>query len=199
MDRGRSSASAKAPTRSAGTVAPFAHRLTVAVETPNDLANSVSVSPRSLILLAMVMRGNLHPMQGGSQHAMQNLPPRDMEELARLLHGGPMHQFLKAWRDHRGLTLEQVAERLPKSPGTISRWEQGQVSPQLSDLMKLGRIYDCDALALLFAPGDPAAATFLRAAHKLLRQMNPEARDQWLRVGIALLPESGDEKPAPEK
>jgi transcriptional regulator with XRE-family HTH domain len=39
--------------------------------------------------------------------------------------------LLRAMRRRRGLSLEQVADRLRLTPGTVSRWEQGKTFPPL--------------------------------------------------------------------
>jgi transcriptional regulator with XRE-family HTH domain len=38
----------------------------------------------------------------------------------------PQRHFLAKWREHRGLTQKQLAERLDVTDITISRWENGK-------------------------------------------------------------------------
>jgi len=67
----------------------------------------------------------------------------------------PVHAYLRAWREHRDLTLEQVAEAFNKSHTTISRWEAGKVTIKEADLAKLAALYNATA-GQLRAPVDEA-------------------------------------------
>ncbi|HZP81470.1 MAG TPA: helix-turn-helix transcriptional regulator [Chthonomonadaceae bacterium] len=59
---------------------------------------------------------------------------RLQEQIGPLPSGGDL---LRAMRHRRRLYLEQVAEALGVSPGTVSRWEQGQVVPPPESLEAL--------------------------------------------------------------
>jgi transcriptional regulator with XRE-family HTH domain len=49
---------------------------------------------------------------------------------------------LKIYREKAGLTQKEVAERLgPHSITLISRWENGDVLPNLASAFKLSRLY----------------------------------------------------------
>ena len=50
--------------------------------------------------------------------------------------------FLKALRREKGLTQEQLAERLNVSARTISRWETGSNMPDISLLIEIAEFYD---------------------------------------------------------
>ena len=52
--------------------------------------------------------------------------------------------FLKELRREKGLTQEQLAERLNLSNRTVSRWETGNSIPDLSILIELADFYDVD-------------------------------------------------------
>lgn len=67
------------------------------------------------------------------------------------------HIHLAAWRKHRGLTQEQVAEALNRSHTTIGRWEKGEVKIKEEDLASLAELYSATAAQLL-APVDRAEA-----------------------------------------
>lgn len=55
----------------------------------------------------------------------------------------PVHIYLREWREHRGLTQQQVADRLGVDKATISRWEGGKRSPSLNVLAAV-----CEALSV---------------------------------------------------
>ena len=50
--------------------------------------------------------------------------------------------FLKALRKEKGLTQEQLAERLGVSARTVSRWETGSNMPDISLLLEIAEFYD---------------------------------------------------------
>lgn len=52
--------------------------------------------------------------------------------------------FLKELRKEKGLTQEQLAERLNVSGRTVSRWENGNNMPDISILIELADLYDVD-------------------------------------------------------
>lgn len=50
--------------------------------------------------------------------------------------------FLKALRKEKGLTQEQLAEKLNVSGRTVSRWETGSNMPDISVLVEIAEFYD---------------------------------------------------------
>ena len=50
--------------------------------------------------------------------------------------------FLKALRKEKGLTQEQLAEKLAVSGRTVSRWETGSNMPDIGMLVELAEFYD---------------------------------------------------------
>jgi transcriptional regulator with XRE-family HTH domain len=59
----------------------------------------------------------------------------------------PARHFIRSWRKHRGLTLEQLAERVGVTHGALSQLERGEVNytqPMLEAL----------AYALMCSPAD---------------------------------------------
>ena len=52
--------------------------------------------------------------------------------------------FLKELRKEKGLTQEQLAERLKVSSRSVSRWETGNNMPDLSILVELSDFYNLD-------------------------------------------------------
>lgn len=57
--------------------------------------------------------------------------------------------FLKELRKEKGLTQEQLAEKMSVSGRTISRWETGSNMPDLDILIELSDLYDVDIRELL--------------------------------------------------
>lgn len=55
--------------------------------------------------------------------------------------------FLQAWREHRGLTQEKLADRMDMSPSNLSRLENGRIAYTQQRL-------EAAAAALLIEPGD---------------------------------------------
>ena len=53
-------------------------------------------------------------------------------------------EFLKRLRKEKGLTQEQLAERLYVSSRTVSRWETGSNMPDVSMLIELAELYQVD-------------------------------------------------------
>lgn len=49
--------------------------------------------------------------------------------------------YLRAWREHRGMTQEQVAEALQRSHTTIGRWEKGNMRISEEDLARIAELY----------------------------------------------------------
>jgi transcriptional regulator with XRE-family HTH domain len=66
--------------------------------------------------------------------------------------------FLRAWRQHRQRTLEQVADHLHMSHSQLSRIERGQQPYNQELLEALAELYMCDVVDLLIRdPSDPEA------------------------------------------
>jgi transcriptional regulator with XRE-family HTH domain len=64
--------------------------------------------------------------------------------------------FLRAWRKHRGKTLEQVAELLHMSHSQLSRIENFKQPYNQELLERLAELYMCDVVDLLIRdPLDP--------------------------------------------
>ena len=52
-----------------------------------------------------------------------------------------VNEFIKNFREFRGLTQHDLAERLGKSKNVISNWERGDNSPNLDEVEKLCEIF----------------------------------------------------------
>ena len=100
--------------------------------------------------------------------------------IARIGPRRPRRQYLREWRNSRGLTQEQVAERLNTSKGQVSNWESGKRG------MSAGVIEALEE-ALQLEPGDLFRNPAQPSADDLLRNATPEQRRQALSVIEALL------------
>lgn len=104
----------------------------------------------------------------------------------------PPH-FLRAWRDERQLTQEQLAERAETTHGTISRLESGVIKLTQKMALRLAR-------ALEIGPGDlfhhPADADSIWAfAHKLA-SLPPDQRELVAKMIDGLIAEPASNKKA---
>lgn len=64
--------------------------------------------------------------------------------------------FIRAWRKHQGLTLEQLSERVDMTPGNLSEIERGQTAYTQPTLEALADALQTDAASLLMRdPTDP--------------------------------------------
>jgi transcriptional regulator with XRE-family HTH domain len=89
--------------------------------------------------------------------------------------------FIRAWRKHRGLTLENLAERIGTTHASLSRIERGE-QPYNQDLL------DLLADELRCEPADLIARNPLDSepVWMLWRDLTPAQRKQALRVLKAL-------------
>jgi transcriptional regulator with XRE-family HTH domain len=77
--------------------------------------------------------------------------------------------YLREWREHRGLTQDQLAQRIGKAKGQVSGWESG--SRGLRQDMAADLAYALD-ISIDDLYRDPAAPS----ADDLLRDAPPEVR-----------------------
>lgn len=92
----------------------------------------------------------------------------------------PRRQYLRQWRDHRGLTQQQLADRLDTDKGQISNWESGKRGMSAGVLQALAEALDIEEGYLFRDPACPSA-------DELLRRASPEQRAQAISVIEALL------------
>lgn len=62
---------------------------------------------------------------------------------------------LRILRQHRGLTLQAVADRLGRSVGWLSQVERGLSAPEPEDVTELARIFDVPETLIATAPVGP--------------------------------------------
>ncbi len=111
-----------------------------------------------------------------------------MRMVTRIGPAKPSRHFLREWRQFRGLTQQQLADRLPigedgKPTGKdqISRWERNErgmtmdVQGALAEALNLG------------SPGDLFRDPAMPSADELLRNVPPEKRQQIFVVIEAML------------
>lgn len=94
--------------------------------------------------------------------------------------------FIREWRQHRGLTLEQLADRLDMTPSHMSMLERGQRAYTQETLEAVAEALQTDAASLLMRnPTDPDAIW------SIWDQAQPGERRQIVEVARALLKASG--------
>lgn len=97
-----------------------------------------------------------------------------------------MWKYLRAWRKHRGMSQEQVANILKKRHSTISRWERGEMRLTTEDLQALATLYGA-TITQLQGPPDLARLTErLERAQAVLADLSDEDLDRWLAIGESL-------------
>lgn len=75
--------------------------------------------------------------------------------------------FLAKWREHRGLTQEQLAGRLDVTAMTVSRWERGETKLNTDVLSAVADALDIE-------PGDIYRDPDRPTQEDLLREVPPE-------------------------
>lgn len=84
--------------------------------------------------------------------------------IARIGPKKPRHNFLAAWRKKRGLTQEQLAERVGTYKGQVSNWENGNRSLSYDVMDALAEALDIEPADLFRDPARPSADELLRDA-----------------------------------
>jgi transcriptional regulator with XRE-family HTH domain len=74
----------------------------------------------------------------------------------------PIRLYLAKWRDRKGLTQQQVADRLETSDVTISRWETGERRPDLNAQAAYAEALGIELPDLWRDPDRPSADELLR-------------------------------------
>lgn len=85
----------------------------------------------------------------------------------------PKPYFFRAWRKHRGLTLEQLADRVDMAPSSISQLERGLQGFTDSTLEALAHALQCKPGDLLSK--DPAAEGQVVDLMRLIEQKGAQA------------------------
>lgn len=95
--------------------------------------------------------------------------------------------FIRQWRAHRGLTLEQLAERIDVTHGALSQLERGLVNYTQPMLEALAYALRCSPADLLMRDPTQESAAWSLADH--LQKASPERQRAILRVVSAMLEE----------
>lgn len=81
---------------------------------------------------------------------------------------GKIGRFIGAMRKQRGLTQEQLGEKLGVTNKTISRWETGKYMPDIDKLQELSAILDLSINELLAGEQIEDASSFIKKADENL-------------------------------
>ena len=79
----------------------------------------------------------------------QFYPDADRKEVKRTLDQKKTGQFLKALRNEKKLTQEQLANQFNVSNRSVSRWETGSNLPDISLLVEIADFYDVDVREII--------------------------------------------------
>jgi transcriptional regulator with XRE-family HTH domain len=105
----------------------------------------------------------------------------------------PMHKYLKAWRDHRNMTQEHVANKLNVTHTTVGRWERGDVKLSVKRLQELSELYHASVTQLQMPPEVEELVGLLDRAQSIIAKLDPADRERWIGIG-----ESLSERPKPK-
>lgn len=96
----------------------------------------------------------------------------------------PVRLFLAEWRESRGLTQQQLADRLDTSDVTVSRWETGKRKPDDDAKGAIAWVLGIEVVDLYRHPDR-------QSADALLRDQPQEVQDQALRIIAAMRRQAG--------
>lgn len=103
------------------------------------------------------------------------MPPR----IGRIGPRKPVRLYLAEWRAKKGLTQQQLADRLETSDVTVSRWETGERKPDDDAKAAIAWVLGIELVDLYRHPDQPSADA-------LLRDQPAEIQDQAFRVIAAM-------------
>lgn len=98
-----------------------------------------------------------------------------------------IHQHLRAWREFRGLTQEQVANILEISNNGLSEKERGVRKIKPEELAKLAEVYQCEPWMLLAMDPNDARLPALQKAVALVGEMSTKQAGAWIEIGESLV------------
>jgi transcriptional regulator with XRE-family HTH domain len=85
--------------------------------------------------------------------------------------------FIKAWREHRGLTLDAVAARIGIRGATLSRIENGKIAYTQQTLEPLAAVLGCSVGDLLTRHPSHASKDEMS---QIMEALAPEDRNRWI-------------------
>ena len=102
-----------------------------------------------------------------------------------------LDENMKALRKNKGLTQEELANRLNVVRQTVSKWEKGLSVPDAEMLQKIADVLESDVSQLLGAPiqqneNTDVIAEQLSRINEQLAVKNNRSRKIWKAVGIIL-------------
>ena len=102
-----------------------------------------------------------------------------------------LNENMKALRKNKGLTQEELANRLNVVRQTVSKWEKGRSVPDAEMLQKIADVLESDVSQLLGAPiqqneNTDVIAEQLSRINEQLAVKNNRSRKIWKAVGIIL-------------
>lgn len=74
----------------------------------------------------------------------------------------PFRLFIAEWREEKGLTQQQLGDRLETSDVTVSRWETGKRKPDLDAQAAIAEALNINPADLYRHPVQPSADALLR-------------------------------------
>lgn len=78
----------------------------------------------------------------------------------------PLRLFIAEWREEKGLTQQQLGDRLETSDVTVSRWETGKRKPDLDAQAAIAEALGIPPADLYRHPAQPSADALLRGQPK---------------------------------
>lgn len=91
----------------------------------------------------------------------------------------PPDNFIKAWREHRGLTLEQLADMIGMSHASVQRAETGKQNYTIDTLHRIAQALGTNPVTLLLHPPDEGidlGASWAKASMVERKQIAEHAR-----------------------
>jgi transcriptional regulator with XRE-family HTH domain len=101
------------------------------------------------------------------------------------------HHFIREWRKYRGLTQEQLAERIEQTSGAISQLENGIINYTQPTLEALAAALNCEPGDLLSR--DPAIDDAVAELQSILKMASGPDQARALRVIREMLSKTGTE------
>jgi transcriptional regulator with XRE-family HTH domain/DNA-binding Xre family transcriptional regulator len=97
-------------------------------------------------------------------------------EVAKMIKEGVY--FLRAWREHRQLTLEDAAELFGRTAATIKTHETGRWPPSQPTLEKFAQAYDVPLLQLVPLPGSDTTPFVSKRSREKAEALEKHEREQ---------------------
>jgi DNA-binding Xre family transcriptional regulator len=149
-------------------------------------ANASSSTLAFSIHLDSCIAGNVprrhNEVNGACAEPSMEAPPAVRHPLCMI--GTKGHTFIRAWRKHRDLTLEQLAENIGITHGHLSKIERGERPYKQHVLEAIARELHCTPADLLSRdPKDP------EGIWSLWDVLSPPKRRQLVAIGHALVTE----------